>query len=386
MNKNPFASSLRQRIADILTAPEVAPGAFGRLRISLSRVFGKVSRVRSSLFARGVLKAHRMPCRVISVGNITVGGTGKTPMTLYLAEFLKEIGFRSAILSRGYRGRAEKTGGIVSDGKRILMGSDAAGDEPYLMARLLEGVPVLVGADRVKNGWMAVKRFHPEVILLDDGFQHLRMERDLNLLLLDAENPVGNGFPLPAGVLREPVAAIQRADAVIFTRTGGCEIGTLRRKVERIPFVKGKPLFFTHHTPILYSDGQGKLSASAGLNSPKILSGKRLTLFSGIARNEDFQKSILQIGGIVKAHLEFPDHHPYPPEDLEKIGQLCRLNRSEALVTTAKDFVRIPVDRPWPIPVFVLDVRVRFGQDTDRFRAFLKDRIGGHIDSPLNSI
>ena len=189
----------------------------------LSFVYALILQLRVLVYKAGLLRSFRLPCPVISVGNLTVGGTGKTPMTLYLARWFMDRGKRVVILSRGYGGSLEGTIRIVADGSTILLSPGDAGDEPYLLANSLPGVMVVIGSDRYQAGCLALERLNPDIFILDDGFQHLRLKRDLNLLLLDCEKPFGNGRTLPAGILREPVSAIERADLVIFTRCNGNE-------------------------------------------------------------------------------------------------------------------------------------------------------------------
>ena len=153
---------------------------------------------------------------VVSVGNITVGGTGKTPMTIYVAQKLQQSGVRVAVISRGYKGRAESGGGVVSDGRNLLMDSEQAGDEPYLMAGRLKNIPVIVGKNRFAAGMLAINKFQSEVIVLDDAFQHLKLSRDIDLILLDYTRPFGNTHLLPRGILREPVTALRRATACMW--------------------------------------------------------------------------------------------------------------------------------------------------------------------------
>ncbi len=184
----------------------------------VSYAYGFLMRARARLYQDGILAARRLPCRVVSIGNITAGGTGKTPMTIRVAKMIRDQGYRVAVISRGYRGRLEKRGGIVSDGSTILVGPRDAGDEPYLMASLLEGIPVVVGSRRYEAGLLTVAHFRPHVIVLDDAFQHLRLQRDLNILLLDSRAPFGNGHVLPRGRLREPLRALGRAHVFVLTR------------------------------------------------------------------------------------------------------------------------------------------------------------------------
>lgn len=198
---------IRHQIETIMRGPgETRPLSPAMLLQLLAAGYGAAVRLRASFYKRGLWTPRRLPCKVISVGNLTVGGTGKTPMTRYLARLVQSLGREVAIVSRGYKGRAEKSGGIVSDGKRILMDADAAGDEPFMLASGLGDVPVAVGRNRFAAAMQLLQACHPEVIILDDAFQHLPLDRDLNVVLLDHKRPFGNGHLLP----REPCANRRR--------------------------------------------------------------------------------------------------------------------------------------------------------------------------------
>ena len=179
-----------------------SPNWLQKMLWAISLIYGWVVLIRSAAYDKGILKAKQLPCVVISIGNLTLGGSGKTPLTIYIAKTLGHLGYRVAVLSRGYGGQAEKQGVIVSDGSQVFVSADVSGDEPYMMAQKLDGTPILVGADRYRSGKIAVRSFKPDVILLDDGFQHRNLARDLDLVVMDANKPGGNGHMFPRGVLR----------------------------------------------------------------------------------------------------------------------------------------------------------------------------------------
>ena len=185
----------------------------------LSLPYGGAVRARNRLFDLGVLRQEKVGCPVVSVGNLTVGGTGKTPMVILLAGMLRDRGMRPAVLSRGYGGKSTSDVLVVSDGSQILAGPEEAGDEPVLIARRLKGIPVLAGAKRALTGRYARENFGVDVMVLDDGFQHRWIHRDLDIVLLDSRQPLGNGLLLPRGPLREPPSALERAGVVVFTRS-----------------------------------------------------------------------------------------------------------------------------------------------------------------------
>jgi tetraacyldisaccharide 4'-kinase len=308
--------------------------------------------LRASLYRTGALCPRRLSCPVVSVGNLAVGGTGKTPMILYLARRFRESGLRPVVLSRGYRGRAERSGGIVTDGNRILLSAEAAGDEPWMIADLLSGVPVLVGKDRHAAGQEALRRFSPDVILLDDGYQHLRLARDLNLLLLDAAAPVGNGRIFPRGPLREPLSAAARADAIVLTRCAVPE-GTVPMILSKYRALLGKPVFRAAHIPKLRLIASP--DAGAGRTAGSI-AGKRIFAFSGIARNEEFHASIHWLGGVPVAFSRYADHYRYASKDTNELQQAARRARADLMAATEKDWARLGGKNPFEQPLAVIGV------------------------------
>ena len=223
------------------------PFALNLLLTLLSKAYGAGVRLRRDGYALGFLKSRKLPCTVISIGNLTTGGTGKTPMAIYVAERVRRLGYRVAVISRGYKGASEKSGGIVSDGNTILMDPNTAGDEPFLLAASLKGIPVLVGHDRYQSGMHAINRFQTEVVILDDAFQHLALFRDLNLLLLDSSIPFGNGHLLPRGTLREPASTLRFSDALIMTRSPQPFCSHLE------PWAMNRPVFCAIHEPYFSS-------------------------------------------------------------------------------------------------------------------------------------
>ncbi len=289
---------------------------------ALSAVYGGAMALRAACYRRGILPSYRLPCKAISVGNITAGGTGKTPMTLYLADLLSRMGYRSAVLSRGYKGGAEAKGGVVSDGESLLMGPEQAGDEPCMMAMRL-GVPVLVGRDRVASGMRAVSAFAPDVLVLDDAFQHLRVQRDLNIVLIDARRPFGNFCLIPRGALREPLSALRRADVCILTRCGRKPPAALENRLrEHLP---GIPVLRSLHRPktALVSKGM-HTSRLRFFPAEGSLTGLRVFAFSGIAQNSDFFDSVRACGANLAGILGFPDHHAYGNSDFQAIVEAAR--------------------------------------------------------------
>lgn len=322
----------------------IAPHA---LLYAASIAYGIGVRARLFSYRSGILPTHRIPAKVVSVGNLTVGGTGKTPVAIFLAEFFRNDRKKVAILSRGYGGSARGVS-VVSDREGVLMGPAEAGDEPYLMATRLPGVPVVVSPDRVKAGLFALERFSPQVVILDDAFQHIRLERDINIVLMDSREGFGNGYLLPRGVLREPVSGLKRADFALV-KGGKPEGRTLELlRSHSVPYIA-----FSYKPDSLYDIDSGK-----GLPLES-LRGLKVAAISGIARPDSFIRSLEELGSTVSASLEFPDHHSYADADSRAITEKAR--GADLVVTTEKDGVKLK-RLARQTPVFALKVKV----DIDR--------------------
>ena len=368
-------SALQARVTAILRGQERYPyWSLATALLVLSFLYGAVSFFRKALYDRRRLTSFSLPCKVISVGNITVGGTGKTPMTIHLAKLLQCSGFRVVVISRGYKGTGSQRGAVVSDGRRIFCGPGQAGDEPFLMAHLLGKIPIVVGKDRFAAGKAAVVRFHPDVIIADDGFQHRRLNRDLNLLLLDSQFPFGNGYFLPRGTLRESISAAHRADAVIITR---CPADESKRHSGIVNLVHPRPVFSTRHRTVLRSiipAGQAChpriLKVDHTIQTPD-LGNRRVFAYCGLAQNKQFFESLESIGGILTGTMGFNDHHPYSAGDADQIIRAAQESGSNCLATTEKDFVRMHNNQHFPMELLIFGIDIDFGPDSDRWRQFV---------------
>jgi tetraacyldisaccharide 4'-kinase len=334
----------------------------------LGWLYGQVVRARNRLYETGWFSTARLPIPVVSIGNLTVGGTGKTPLAITVAAGLRDRGFRAAVLSRGYRGTASGPVNVVSDGRNILMSSREAGDEPVLMAQSLPGVPVLTGRNRAMVGRWAVDRFGVQVVVLDDGFQHLRLFRDVNLLLLDAAKPFGNGHMVPAGPLREPIDAARRAAAFVLTRVPPDGVSGLRERLERA--WPGRPVFLAHHRPCALVPLGGGLP-----QAPSVLAGKSVAAFCGLARPEVFLQTLKNLGADVPVFVPWPDHHDSSAADLADLVKKAKTAGLTEAVTSAKDAVKLQGEKVRLLDGLntrVLEIRTALDREDEFFEMISK--------------
>jgi len=276
--------------------------------------------------------SNKLECRVISVGNLTLGGTGKTPVVMMIAEILRGNGRKPGILSRGYGGNSKNEINVVCDGENVLLSTKIAGDEAVMMAKRLKNVPILVGSDRYQTGRYAIKHFGVDTLILDDGFQHLALKRDMNILLFDHQRPFGNGQLFPAGELREPKKEARRANFVCITRYSGSSYppGISEKLIKDFPLVKSTL----------------RLDSLSNLNTGEVLDVKQLrdqpvVAFSGIANPDDFRKLLEKSGARVAYYHPFPDHHQYILNDIRQIEDSARKSGAKFILTTEKDAVKV---------------------------------------------
>ena len=378
MTKGAMAS-IKRKIERIMTSREKTRFfSFGSVLFLFSICYGGVVKLREVLYRKGALPSKRLPCVVVSIGNLTLGGTGKTPMTIYLAKLIQRLGYKTAVISRGYKGEAERTGGIVSDGQAPLMGPEKAGDEPFMIASKLKNIPVVVGKNRYEAGMRAVKKFTPDVIILDDAFQHRGLVRDLDIVLLDNSLPFGNGRLFPMGTLREPISALARGDIFILTRS---DSGGLPLLPKHEKFVRGKPIFRSSHVPnireVRVERNSTHVSEPESIISHDrdLIKDRNVFAFSGLANNKDFHRTIKSLKGNISKMLEFPDHYAYSTTDLENIFCLAKDANIDCLVTTEKDYVRIAHRNLWPIDLVVIGIDVTFGDEEDSFKTAIRNTL-----------
>ena len=347
------------------------PAIYGAFLQALSWLFNGAAQARLWLYRHRILHDQPLGCLVVVVGNLTVGGTGKTPVVEKFARALHDRGRKVAILSRGYKSKSaplwrkwwwslthaeEPPPRIVSDGTTVLLDSEAAGDEPYMLARNLPGVIVLVDKNRVKAGAYAIKKFGCDTLVLDDGFQYLPLKGRLNLLLVDKTNPFGNGHLLPRGILREPIKHLKRASYVFLTKSNG----------QRDPELEALIASHNPHVDIIecahrprYLQRFGAAVDSSGVREPlEFLKGRRVFAFSGIATPESFEKFLRDLGAKLVGRERFLDHYRFDKEDLAELFALARHERADCLVTTEKDAVRISEDLVCPLPLYYLRLEI----------------------------
>ena len=307
----------------------------------------------------------RLPCRVISIGNLTVGGTGKTPATIAVAEEALRRGYFPIVLTRGYRGKAHGPC-FITKGEGPLLAVEEAGDEAYLMASITRGVPVVKSTSRYDGGVFAINNLREMVpdfmsraiFILDDGFQHIQLFRDWDLVLIDSEAPFGNDKLLPVGRLREPVESLGRADVIVITK-GGTLPGDKGLVIEQIIKTIREnntkaPLFIAGHLPVSCFTKHGKEMPVSQI------SGKRVFGFCGIGSPDSFRKTLQNAGGVVVGLRHFADHHRYTKPNVVAIrNEAIRLG-SEWIVTTEKDIIKL---RDIDLPENILIIRIKFSVD-----------------------
>ncbi len=296
----------------------------------LSSIYRFVTALRNAGYTYGILKQHRLDIPVISIGNITVGGTGKTPTVIFIAQWLEQRGIKACVLTRGY-GRKEKATVVVNS---RLHGVDQVGDEPLLLATRLPSTPVVVDRDRVRGGELAQRQFQPDVLILDDGLQHRRLYRDVDIVTFRSHAPFGNGFLLPAGPLRE---SHRRLAQTHLLWCNGAE-PPAQYIWPNIPVVQA------HYKPVDLVDGNGRVQALPA-------SGTAVVAFCGLAHPQGFRQTLQQLDLKLRAFISFPDHHDYSAADLDRLEKLHEKENTAVLITTEKDWVklkaRIKPEGPW---------------------------------------
>ncbi|HEX8174690.1 MAG TPA: tetraacyldisaccharide 4'-kinase [Pyrinomonadaceae bacterium] len=334
----------------------------------LGLLYGAAMRARTALYRRGVLQSFDLCAPVVSVGNITTGGTGKTPVVSWIAEALYGEGLRVCILTRGYGRTDEGRRVLVSDGSRVLSDAEEGGDEPFMLAEMLRGkAAVISDRNRVRAAAWAREHLKSEVFVLDDGFQHLRVRRELDIVTVDATNPFGGGRMLPQGRLREPLRSLSRADLIIITRSEQArDVSALKREVERLSGRKNVIISRTRTgavRPLAHTTG-------GPLSSPNAY---RVAAFCALGNPQAFFRHLERTGFDLTFTRAFTDHHSYTQSDLDGITRDALERGAEALLTTAKDAVKLRQLR-FELPCFVVEIECDFENDAT-LRSMLRQSV-----------
>jgi len=331
----------------------------------LSGLYGVASRARRALYDKGWLRVHKVSAPVISVGNVTVGGTGKTPLVAWMAKVLAREGRRGCILTRGYGRLDSRDRIIVSDGDEVLVTAERAGDEAYLLAEELKGCAAVISdADRVAAAHWAVANLKTDVFVLDDGFQNLRIARNLDILTIDATNPWGNGKLLPAGILREPLGALTRADCIVVTRADAAQqLDELENELVRLS--NGVRVF---RSRMKLARLRRACSKESSIIEDEVKRSS-VAAFCGIGNPESFF-ALLNRNGYQLCHTRaVRDHHRYVQSDLDRIERESVANGAQALLTTAKDEVKLRSIN-MNLPCYAVDIEIEI-EESEAFSALI---------------
>lgn len=336
----PLTPSSRERFLALIRGTRRGPWpSFLRLLLWLaSWPYGLGVRLRNLAYARGWKRRHRAAVPVVSVGNLSVGGTGKTPMTEFIARYYRTLERQVCILSRGYGAEA------------------GPNDEALVLEENLPDVPHLQGADRAALAETAVEELESELLILDDGFQHRRLHRDLDIVLLDATDPWGGGHLLPRGLLREPPSSLKRADAIVLTRCDQVEANSLAKIRERLRrLAPNQPVAESTHQP------QALVNAAGATESLDVLKQRSVAGFCGIGNPEAFRRTLTDLGSSVVDFRSYPDHHPYTREDVKALRERAKTLPDDALVvTTQKDLVKLRLDQLAGRPLWAVRIGMAF--------------------------
>ena len=344
----------------------------------LSHVYSVLVNLKLDCYKFGIIQSKKLDCFVISLGNITVGGTGKTPTAQHLAKYIRDLGYRVVILNRGYRAKWQGEVGLVSDGKHIYMEADQAGDEAYMLAKHLP-----IGPDRSKTGQYAVEHFGAEVAILDDGFQHWKLKRDVDVVLIDSVNLFGNGYVLPRGTLREPITHLERADVCLMTKVDQGLPGFNKYIRDQIAKYGSNPIVVEsiHHPQSFIELCDWKRNIADEGMPISTIKGKKVVALSAIGNPTSFEQTVCSTGAEIIESFRFPDHHEYTQEEMVDAMEQAVRQGAEAIVTTEKDAVKLPMEflaavpEERAIPVYILTVEVVLQDGKNEFEQLLKDKL-----------
>jgi tetraacyldisaccharide 4'-kinase len=328
----------------------------------LSYLFLLAYYLRVFVYRLGLIKLKKLEARVISVGNITLGGSGKTPLVIYIGERLKARGEDFAILTRGYK----REGKEIIELKNKGLPCKKTGDEPYMLSGKLHDVPVLVHKNRFETGKEALKKYNTSIFILDDGFQHWRLERDVDIVMIDCLNPFGGDRLFPAGSLREPFSALKRADILVLNRVDQAT------NMDEIKIVLNRYNPDALKVESLYVLDSVKDFSDDSLVDIETLKDKKAIAFSGIANSFSFEKTLDQLGIKIERHFKFPDHFPYREKEIFKLeGDAINLD-ADILFTTEKDGVRMPKIDDLKIPIYIVSIKLKITKGEEDFWRILR--------------
>lgn len=375
--------SLEQFAVDVILERRAGKRA-GVIRVvllALSFVYLRIVTLRLRLFSSNVFRSHQLGCPVVSIGNLTVGGTGKTPVVEKLARDLSERGRRIAILSRGYKSvRRKGSHGpdspvrVVSEGRAILLDSKTAGDEPFMLAKNLRGVAVVVDKDRVECGRHAVEKLGCDLLLLDDGLQYLKLHRRFDIVLIDREAPFGNEHLLPRGTLREPPSHLRRATHILVTKCDGSDLSGLHDRIRK--HNRTAPIIECRHRPMEVVD-----LATGEILPLSSLEGMRAASLSAIASPESFEQGLRKLGVSLELTQSFADHHRYSRREIDRFLKRCARRSLSCVLTTEKDAVRMPRLLNQELPVRYLRIEIEILRGKEHWDRMLDQLL--HAPRPL---
>ncbi len=334
-----------------MSEPRTSPLTNSSLRyllFPLALMYWGVIFWRNLFYTLGFFVTHKLPCQVISIGNISLGGTGKTPAVIYLAHLLQQRGKKVAILSRGY---GRKTSGtvLVSDGQLLNDDWQSVGDEPYLMARQLPGTPVVVDENRYRGGIYIVRHFDPDLIILDDAFQHRRLERDVDIVLINARETVNNNKLIPFGRLREPWFHLRRADLIFWTKTNlASPPVSLKSRANKLPVSN-------YNSTI---DPESELVGLHDRHKLAVIKQTSVIAVSAVGDPQGFERTLVQLDVKLKRHISYPDHHRYTADDILHIKLALTQEAVDYIITTEKDLLKFAaLEMAGDLPLYSLPIQ-----------------------------
>ncbi|MEI6321943.1 MAG: tetraacyldisaccharide 4'-kinase [bacterium] len=368
-----FFDTLEQFAVDVILERRAGKRAvvLRWLLLIISALYYRIVVLRLHLFSTHFLRKHQLGCAVVSIGNLTVGGTGKTPVVEKLARDLSQRGRRVAILSRGYKsvrrrqpGKKKNAVRVVSEGGALLLDSKTAGDEPFMLAKNLRGVAVVVEKNRVACGLHAVSALDSDLLILDDGLQYLKLHRRFDLVLIDREAPFGNEHLLPRGTLREPPEHLRRATHILITKCDGGDLSALHGRIRT--YNRTAPILECRHRTVELQD------LTTGTILPlETLHGLRAAVLSAIASPESFEAGLRRLGVEVELTQSFADHHRYSKREMERFLKRCERRDVSCILTTEKDSVRMPRLPQHSIPIYYLRIEIEILSGQEHWEALL---------------